>query len=120
LFCIIESHNYGGKSVLDNIGPWFKNDVPFPPLRRKESDTKVLKTGLVSCSNQMKNNKHVILLVVVKISICLRLWGLAWYAEFLLEIDLKILLRKTRARLNFKVALISLHIDPDASFTVLT
>jgi hypothetical protein len=29
----------------------------------------------------------------------------------LLEIDLKILLRKTGARLNFKIALISLHID---------
>jgi hypothetical protein len=29
------------------------------------------------------------------------------------EIDLKILLRKTGARLNLKIALISLHIDPD-------
>jgi hypothetical protein len=38
--------------------------------------------------------------------------SLAWYAEFLLEIDLKILLRKTGARLIFKIALISLHIDP--------
>jgi hypothetical protein len=37
----------------------------------------------------------------------------AWYADFLLEIDLKILLRKTGARLNFKIALIPLHIDPD-------
>jgi hypothetical protein len=37
---------------------------------------------------------------------------LAWYAKFLLEIDLKVLLRKTGARLNFKIALISLHIDP--------
>jgi hypothetical protein len=37
----------------------------------------------------------------------------AWYAEFLLEINFKILLRKTRARLNFKIALISLHIDAD-------
>jgi hypothetical protein len=37
---------------------------------------------------------------------------LAWYAEFLLEIDLKILLRKTGARLIFKIALISLHFDP--------
>jgi hypothetical protein len=37
---------------------------------------------------------------------------LAWYAEFLLEIHLKVLLRKTGARLNFKIALISLHIDP--------
>jgi hypothetical protein len=36
----------------------------------------------------------------------------AWYAEFLLEIDLNILLRKTGARLNFKMALISLHIHP--------
>jgi hypothetical protein len=39
-------------------------------------------------------------------------WDLAWYAEFILEINLKILLRKTGARLNFKIALISLHIDP--------
>jgi hypothetical protein len=31
----------------------------------------------------------------------------------LLEIDLKISLRKREARLNFKIALISLHIDPD-------
>jgi hypothetical protein len=30
----------------------------------------------------------------------------------LLEINLKILLRKTGERLNFKIALISLHIDP--------
>jgi hypothetical protein len=30
----------------------------------------------------------------------------------LLEIDLKILLRKTRARLNLKIELISLHIEP--------
>jgi hypothetical protein len=36
----------------------------------------------------------------------------AWYAEFLLEINLKILLRKTGARLNYKITLISLHIDP--------
>jgi hypothetical protein len=35
----------------------------------------------------------------------------AWCAKFLLEIDLKILLRKTGARQNFKIALISLHID---------
>jgi hypothetical protein len=28
-----------------------------------------------------------------------------WYAEFLLKIDLKILLRKKGARLNFKIAL---------------
>ncbi len=39
--------------------------------------------------------------------------GQASYAEFLLEIDLKILLRKTGARLNFKIELISLHIDPE-------
>jgi hypothetical protein len=44
----------------------------------------------------------------------------AWYAEFVLEINLKILLTKTGARLNFKIALISLHIDPGASFTKLT
>jgi hypothetical protein len=31
----------------------------------------------------------------------------------LLEIDLKILLRKAGARLNFNTALISQHIDPD-------
>jgi hypothetical protein len=31
----------------------------------------------------------------------------------LLEIDLKILLRKTGTRLNCKLALISMHIDPD-------
>jgi hypothetical protein len=36
----------------------------------------------------------------------------AWYAEFLLEINLKILLRKTEARLIFKITLISLHIEP--------
>jgi hypothetical protein len=35
----------------------------------------------------------------------------AWYAEFLSEIDLKNLLRKTGARLIFKIALVSLHID---------
>jgi hypothetical protein len=39
---------------------------------------------------------------------------LAWYAEFLLEINLRILSRKIGARLNFKIALISLHSDPDA------
>ncbi len=39
-------------------------------------------------------------------------FDLAWYAEFLLEIDLKNLPRKTGARLNFKIALMSLHIDP--------
>jgi hypothetical protein len=55
------------------------------------------------------------------IFICaIRSEGLVWYAEFLLEIDLKILLRKTGARLNFKIALTSLHIDPGASFTLLT
>jgi hypothetical protein len=36
---------------------------------------------------------------------------LAWYTEFLLEINLKILLRKTRTRIIFKIELISLHID---------
>jgi hypothetical protein len=39
-------------------------------------------------------------------------WGQAWNAEFLLEIDLKNLLGKTGARLIFKIALMSLHIDP--------
>jgi hypothetical protein len=39
----------------------------------------------------------------------------SWYAEFLREIDLKILLRKTVARLNFKITLMSLQIDPDAN-----
>jgi hypothetical protein len=37
---------------------------------------------------------------------------LAWYAEFLLEIDLKFLLGKAASRLNFKIVLISLHFDP--------
>jgi hypothetical protein len=37
----------------------------------------------------------------------------AWYAEFLLEMDLKILLGKTGARLNFKIAIISMHFDLD-------
>jgi hypothetical protein len=37
---------------------------------------------------------------------------LAWYAEFLLVIIPKNFLRKPGARLNFKIALISLHIDP--------
>jgi hypothetical protein len=49
----------------------------------------------------------------------LKIWTiqhLAWYAEFLLKMDLKILLRKTGGRLIFKIALISLHIDPDAQF----
>jgi hypothetical protein len=40
---------------------------------------------------------------------------LAWYAEFLLHINLKILLRKQGARLKFKIALISLHIGPGPS-----
>jgi hypothetical protein len=39
----------------------------------------------------------------------------AWYAEFLLEIDLKYSLIKTGARLNLKIKLISLHIGPDPS-----
>jgi hypothetical protein len=38
---------------------------------------------------------------------------LAWYAEFLLELDLKILLRKTGTRLIFKIILLFLHIDPE-------
>jgi hypothetical protein len=46
-----------------------------------------------------------------------QIWTLAQWAEFLLEMDLKILLRKTGARLNFKIALISLHIDPDLENT---
>jgi hypothetical protein len=37
------------------------------------------------------------------------------YVEFLLEIDFKILLRKTGTRLNLKIELISLHIDPGAN-----
>jgi hypothetical protein len=44
----------------------------------------------------------------------------AWYAEFLLEINHKILLKKTGTRLIFKIALISLHIGSSASFTWLT
>jgi hypothetical protein len=43
----------------------------------------------------------------------------AWYAEFLIEINLKILLRKTGERLIFKIAFMSLHIAPGASFTKL-
>jgi hypothetical protein len=35
----------------------------------------------------------------------------ALYAECLLELNLKILLRKTGPRLNFKTALIFMHID---------
>jgi hypothetical protein len=38
--------------------------------------------------------------------------ALAWYAEFLLEINLKIFQRKTGARLISKIALVSLHINP--------
>jgi hypothetical protein len=41
---------------------------------------------------------------------------LAWYAEFLVEIDLKNLLRKTVTRFNLKIILISLHIDPGLVF----
>ncbi len=36
-----------------------------------------------------------------------------WYAEFMLEIDLEVLLRKTGARLNLKIDLIFLHINPE-------
>jgi hypothetical protein len=38
---------------------------------------------------------------------------LAWCAEFLLEIDLKILLGKTGARLILKIDLVTLYIDPE-------
>jgi hypothetical protein len=48
---------------------------------------------------------------MVKVNFLLKIWA-QWYSIILLEIDLKILLRKTGARLNFKIALISLHIDP--------
>ena len=34
-----------------------------------------------------------------------------WYAEFLLEIDLKKILRKIGTILNLKITLISLHVD---------
>jgi hypothetical protein len=37
---------------------------------------------------------------------------LACYAEFLLDINLKILLRKTGVRLNLKIELVYLNIDP--------
>jgi hypothetical protein len=37
---------------------------------------------------------------------------LAWHAEFLLQINLKIFLRKTGARFKFKIPLITLRIDP--------
>ncbi len=39
--------------------------------------------------------------------------SLAWYAEFLLEINLKVLLRKTGARLIFKIVFMSLHIESE-------
>jgi hypothetical protein len=37
------------------------------------------------------------------------------YPEFLLEINFKILLWKTRARLNLKIELMYVHINPDPS-----
>jgi hypothetical protein len=42
---------------------------------------------------------------------------LVWYPEFLLEIDLIILLRKTGTGLNLKFIQISLHIDPGPCWT---
>jgi hypothetical protein len=36
---------------------------------------------------------------------------MAWYAQFLHDINLKNLLRKTGASLNLKITHISLHID---------
>jgi hypothetical protein len=39
----------------------------------------------------------------------------AWNAELLLEMELKILLRKTGARLILKIALMFLHFDPDSA-----
>ena len=42
---------------------------------------------------------------------------LGWYAEFMLKIILQFLLGKTRARLNLKIMLNSLHIGPDAKTT---
>ena len=38
---------------------------------------------------------------------------LGWYAEFLLKFILQFLLGKTSARLNLKIMLNSLHIDPE-------
>jgi hypothetical protein len=40
---------------------------------------------------------------------------LAWYAKFLLEMYLKILLRKTVVRLNLKIGLLFLHIEQNPS-----
>jgi hypothetical protein len=42
-----------------------------------------------------------------------QLAAMAWYAMFLLKIALYNLLKKTGARLNFKIALISVHIDTE-------
>jgi hypothetical protein len=44
----------------------------------------------------------------------IQLQVLAWYAEFLLEIDLEVLHRKTGARLNIKITFIYVHFDPGA------
>jgi hypothetical protein len=37
----------------------------------------------------------------------------AWWAEFSLEIDLKAILKKQEQDLTSKIALTSLHIDPE-------
>jgi hypothetical protein len=50
--------------------------------------------------------------------VCIKLAAQAWYAEFLLEIDLKVLLTKTGSRLIFKIALKSLHIDPELCLSI--
>ncbi len=63
-------------------------------------------------NNTSFENTRVLNHVVVRVTILC----LAWYAEFLLEIDLNIIIRKTAERLNFKIALISLHIDTDVSY----
>ena len=45
-------------------------------------------------------------------------WCLGWYAEFLLKINLKILMRKIGARLNLKIDLVTLHTYPEFEFMI--
>jgi hypothetical protein len=64
------------------------------------------------------DNPTFFLLICILWATCILKYQ-AWYAEFLLEIDLKTLLRKTGARLNFKIALISLHLKtPEGKLSV--
>jgi hypothetical protein len=80
-------HLFNWRLKTGSIFKWFKKNKTDKPLCSKQSP-------LVELAQFSKGD-------------------LAWYAEFLLEIDLKILLRKTGARLNLKLRLISLHIDPE-------